>query len=633
MNGSQLYKNIEMIMKAYDVDFFSDLINNGKELTLDIQVENTKNDMKTFKYEDVDKNRIYVHSKYDPIKEANRVLEGINFSQPAIYIIHGIGMGYHVEELIKKIHPKSKIVIIEKNKDIVLNYAIYSDVYKNLIERNILLICGEEEEIVSKMSEFSIILKVLTLMNNVVSITLPSYEKIYGLDWIKKINRRIADLFKNSFFQSGNDVEDTIMGLYNNFENIIELIKSPDIGELKNKYMNKPAIIVSAGPSLNKNIKELKKAQGKALIFANDATVNILQENDIVPDAVFAIERGIETYDAFFKDRDIDERITFVGPPVVRPEILKSIKGKNLLALKERESLNAWMNNMLGDNRLLDMGTSCAHVCFAFAKHIGANPIIFTGQDLAFTNEGITHADGVEVKGKVDLEKEEVFYVEGANGEMLPTNYAYRNFLIWFETQIAKDTSNRSYINATEGGAKIKGTKDLKLKDVIDQYCIENIEPLLNVIPEENKVDNKISVVLEELKSKEKDFSNFREMMGKHLDLLEATTEKLSEDRILEEKEIKEIFEIFNKIYNFDTIIFKDDIIRMFFQPVYINYHSKLNRIESEMNKESAQKMCDFQMNMVRTMIEICSIVEKDFGKVIDGVNEKYSKYLLEEEI
>ena len=49
-----------------------------------------------------------------------------------------------------------------------------------------------------------------------------------------------------------------------------------------------PGILVAAGPSLNKNIQELKKAKGKAFIVAVDTAIKPLLQEGILPD-MFAI--------------------------------------------------------------------------------------------------------------------------------------------------------------------------------------------------------------------------------------------------------------------------------------------------------------------------------------------------------
>ncbi|MBF0275606.1 MAG: motility associated factor glycosyltransferase family protein, partial [Nitrospinae bacterium] len=72
----------------------------------DFSVETSKNNYPVPKY----RNK-YLHSKYDPLIEAQRFSEQTtgNYSQ---LVIFGFAFGYHVEELLNKF-PTAKIVVIE----------------------------------------------------------------------------------------------------------------------------------------------------------------------------------------------------------------------------------------------------------------------------------------------------------------------------------------------------------------------------------------------------------------------------------------------------------------------------------------------------------------------------------------
>ena len=114
-----------------------------------------------------------------------------------------------------------------------------------------------------------------------------------------------------------------------------------------------------------------------------------------------SIERVLLTYEKFYKGKEIPRETVFIGPPVVRPEVFEALKdNKKLVCLKQGERVNEWINEIMGDERTLPMGTSCAHIAFSFGRYVGANPIVFVGQDLAYTKDGITHSENVEVKAK-----------------------------------------------------------------------------------------------------------------------------------------------------------------------------------------------------------------------------------------
>jgi hypothetical protein len=55
---------------------------------------------------------------------------------------------------------------------------------------------------------------------------------------------------------------------------------------LKNKFRNLPCIVVGAGPSLDKNVRFLHRAQNKAVIISCDAALKPLMGHGIVPEFV-----------------------------------------------------------------------------------------------------------------------------------------------------------------------------------------------------------------------------------------------------------------------------------------------------------------------------------------------------------
>lgn len=620
MNTNLLNTNIELL-KAYGYD--SDIINDEE-----FGIEKTKDNMLTYQYPLSNGKKIYIHSKYNVNREIDNCFKNIDFNKDALYIVYGLGMGYHIEELKKQISSKSIVFIIEKDYDIISTF-MKNRVFENIAGENIFCLFGNEDDILTKINNLIFNFSVMPLVVNLCNVIIPSYNYIYG-KWIADFNERLIDVIKHTYFILGNDMQDTIDGIENNFKNIKELIKSPSIELVKDKYKEKPVIIVSAGPSLNNNIHLLKEVKGKALIFAADAVLTILRNNDIVPDAVFSIERMIGTYEMFYKDKVINEKIVFVGPPVVRKEMLECLKGnKKLLCLKKGENINEWINNkILGENRLFQMGTSCSHIAFAFAKHIGANPIVFIGQDLAYTKDGVTHSEGVETKGKVEIdkEKEKVLYVKGINGDILPTSGAYKNFLTWFEMQIASDSS-REYIDATEGGAYIKGTKVTTLNEVIARHCKNEIKPLYSLIPKENFLDERFEKAITELEELNNKFDKIRVEAERHILRIDKLQKKVTKDeKNLSQNDLIKIYNVLNKVTKTENFILEDGIVRTYFQAVVMTALAQVKMLKNDINTKTSKKNVIIQKKMVASIILGCFAVQNSLLKLINDMknDEEY---------
>lgn len=162
---------------------------------------------------------------------------------------------------------------------------------------------------------------------------------------------------------------------------------------------------------------------------------------------------------------------------------------------------------------LLFQGGSVAHTCTSFARLLGCNPIIFIGQDLAYTNNKL-HADNAVVEGESNNVNNTGIYVKGVVEDKVLTNHDLNMFRERLETiiRIYKDIT---FINCTEGGAHIEGTEVRTLREVIEEfnYPIDknainristiniNIENLLKKLKDiYNEIDNLIKLCNESVK-------------------------------------------------------------------------------------------------------------------------------------
>ena len=82
--------------------------------------------------------------------------------------------------------------------------------------------------------------------------------------------------------------------------------------------------------------------------------------------------------------------------------------------------------------------------------------------------------------------------VPGINKKEVKTSLSYFTYLRWFERYI-QEKASVEFIDATEGGAKIKGTHIYKLKKVIKKFSFNKIykKKYINKIINSNYRQNK----------------------------------------------------------------------------------------------------------------------------------------------
>lgn len=394
-----------------------------------------------------------------------------------------------IMRLIDGINEKSMVLIYYKDERYL--YELLSKVDLTLKEHKLVFFAGDYKD-PKKVDDLD------ELLRNIIysfSNMQPMIRKSMDIDYIrgaKEFLRFIGDYRDNYLFLIGNDLNDTLYGLRNRLYNLQDYVKNPGFKEFVDKYghlyKNKPAVIVSSGPSLDKNVHQLKDYRDKVFILSCDGSLSTLLRHGIKPDIVGSVERIYKAYEAFYEDRSFDDDIFFSGPAVVRPEIIEKFSGKRMLSVfKDVDVYGKWMNEITLEKKgTIWSGASVAHFLTNFADALGCNPIILIGQDLSYSLNGISHAGAAEVKEQVDVSKV-TEWVKDYNGNDIPSTHIWKLFLKTFE-DIARVT-DKTIIDATEGGALIKGTQIRTLSDTLEEYCKSEL-PLFKELVDDMQVSD-----------------------------------------------------------------------------------------------------------------------------------------------
>jgi hypothetical protein len=229
---------------------------------------------------------------------------------------------------------------------------------------------------------------------------------------------------------------------------------------------DRPALIVAAGPSLNKQLPLLAQNQDLFTIIAVDKVWPILKVHGIVPDAILALDPISEPS---WPRNEIDEATAFCVDIGCGSKLLWSNDQNHLLTCANM-AVYQILKELGVKVSLLSTGGSVATSAFAMAERLEANPIVFIGQDLALTG-GKDHADGYLDPYNDGLLSERIeagFDVEGYYGGRLRTERQLLTYKTWFESQI-KALPHKLIINSTEGGARIEGATHLPFATVCQE--------------------------------------------------------------------------------------------------------------------------------------------------------------------
>ncbi|WP_341322410.1 6-hydroxymethylpterin diphosphokinase MptE-like protein [Solibacillus sp. FSL H8-0523] len=570
--------------------------------------EHIDNEYPKFLYKDENK-------EYFEVKENKIIAVESNLDETFVYskykreIIFAFGiLGVEeLSELKKSVHKDSVIIVIEPQLNL-LTHTLHNKSFKIFRKSGILLFA---DHITDNLNEFiqSIIysFEALGMARNIRFYFTDYYRKTdfsITKQYISKINQVLTSILRTT----GNDVDDSLQGLNQNLSNLEYIVKSKNPAFLKNRFRNKPAVVIAAGPSLNKNIEILKANKEKLIIVAVDTIVSRLVKEGIIPDFICTVERVVTVYDYFYKDKDMPKEITLVAPPLLHGEIFKEFKGNLVLPFRTEVNEYRWLKEILNveEDASTLVGISCAHMAFGFAHHLGCSPIILIGQDLAYgESERETHASGTTYDNLENNKIEETFEVPGYNGGTVKSTAIWNMFRVWYESKIAEYEID--VINATEGGSKIANTRQMTLKEAINKYGTSNIENVYSVINDTPIYNIDLSIAKRNLSTMLDYIEAFRR---KCLIYFNNVSNINIDSENIRGKQLEVVYEL-NKIKYLNEEISTHKLLSHNLQSQLIKYLWNYNDIDEIWNLENLKRYRDINIRYLGAVIVTLTRIEE----------------------
>ncbi|ELR4972420.1 motility associated factor glycosyltransferase family protein, partial [Campylobacter jejuni] len=310
------------------------------------------------------------------------------------------------------------------------------------------------------------------------------------------------------------------------------------LSERKNKFDN--TIVVSAGPSLAKQLPLLKAYQDKAVIFCADGALSILEKEGIIPDYVTNLDcRDLAV--KFFQNKENLKQSIIALECATHPNVVHSLKAENCMIVLRNKALYQRFN--LNDFGYIDTGTHVSHFSYTLALALGFKNIIMIGQDLAFDKEGNSHSKGFSYGEQFSGEKTVPTLKTQAyagKGEVL-THVAWNDYRIKLEYLFACNDQKAKFYNATEGGARINFTEELSFKECCEKLLTKE-KPKFELPKSLTK--NRSDKLLVKFKEKiQKDQENAKRFLDDALALKQILENILSKDFILPLEFLEKVYQ------------------------------------------------------------------------------------------
>jgi hypothetical protein len=392
------------------------------------------------------------HSTYDPAREAEKFCATHPIEQADVVMVFGWGLGHLADALLKRVKASARVIVFEPDpqlhklskrpKDARFRFVVGDDLCRFFDEWT-LEGCQETDEFLWLMW--------------------PAALRFHG---------STAESLKASFKTRLRDRAANLLTHFKNgslyFENALanfEYQAGPDAGALFGRFKNVPLVMVSAGPSLDRNIHELRGMEDRCFILAADTALRPLLAAGITPHALIMADPS--TLNARHVTGVIPPSTWLIAEQAVQNSALRTASRRMLFSVGVfPDSLLAKFG--LAKSRLEAWG-SVATSALDLACRMGANPIIFAGQDFAYSWEReyashtIFHANPFSAELGSNARAKDIFDNEAYTTENF---IAYRDFFV----RKIKRTPGVRFINATEGGILTEAVEIMPLRQALRDF-------------------------------------------------------------------------------------------------------------------------------------------------------------------
>ncbi|MEA4804382.1 motility associated factor glycosyltransferase family protein [Acetobacterium wieringae] len=501
------YPEIYQAQQAFEADFN----------TPSIFLEDTKKSgIQTLKF-CCDGQTVYLHSKYDPIREAvaliDKIADNEAIDEKSHIIFYGLGFGYHIEAFIKRF-PNTAFTLYEPSAEVFAHFLDYRSL-KKVTSKNL-------RDIICEYSMDTMIYYFSKILSNtdkrLIVVSLPVYEKVFSEQYALFFNN-----FKTYLREKRNEItvnyafkQRWIINSVNNFN---QVLSTPNIlMQEHDEFKEKTAILVSAGPSLDYEIENLRyiKDNGLAFIFCVGSSINTLIHNGIYPDAMCTYDPTEENQIVFKKVIQLGiKEVPMIFGTSVGFEVLKQYEGPKFHMITSQDTVSGYLLKSKKETELkiVQDAPSIAVVTLELLNMLQFSQIVLVGQNLAYKG-GKNYASGIDYyENGVAKITETLIETDDVYGNKIVTTHGMNRMKAQLESYIRK--YEIPVINTTVEGANIEGAEFINLKTVIKDRLKSRIvtgEEFEKINKQRNTYD--IDYLNQKLSQLHTEFDNYQKLIA-----------------------------------------------------------------------------------------------------------------------
>ena len=399
------------------------------------------------------------HSPYDPEREASKFYAGLPLEGADVVVHFGWGLGYAARLLRERCRPDVKILVLEPDED---------------LHR----LCRREgpgrDALEDPRFRFIVGPQVRQLFDDWGLEGCRETDRVLWVEWPRSLQRHteLARVLQKDFKNRLRDQAANLLTHFENgrtyFENAVRNLRfagDPVVGNLFGRFEGVPLVLVSAGPSLDRNIRHLQGLDQRCFILAVDTALRPLLAAGVKPHAVMIADPS--QLNAQHILGAMPPETYLIAEQAVDPSAFRTA------TRRFQFSVGVFPDGLYRefglDRTALAVWGSVATAALDLACRMGADPVIFVGQDFAYS-WGRDYASHTIFHGRTSPPGDPHRFEPDVWGRPVPTTeslIAYRDAFL----RRIKEDPRRTFINASEGGILTERVDVRSLKDALYRHA------------------------------------------------------------------------------------------------------------------------------------------------------------------
>ena len=472
--------------------------------------------------------RLALASRYDPAAEAEQLISSIDHGKHAGIVVLGMGLGYHVARIAEALDHTRIMVVYEPDLHLLRAVLERVDHTAWLGEHNIVFADGQMDRaaLTGRMEKFGAIVTQGTIL-----VTHPPSRQLHG-EALADFGQTVTEVMAFCRTTVATTLVNMARTVRNLALNLPYYAAGADTNDLYRAAPGFPAVCVGAGPSLVRNVGLLTDpaVRRNVLLISAQTTLKPLLERGVRPDFVTALDYH-EISARFYEQLPPLPDVTLVAEAKAHPSVLDGFPGP--IRVTQSKFLDKTLAALARPIVPIRAGATVAHLSFYLAQHLGCDPIILIGQDLAFS-DGLYYCPGTAIHDvwapelgqfntlemmewqRIVRHRGALERVEDIHGRSVFADEQMVTYLKQFERDFLR--APQTIIDATEGGVAKQHTRRMSLAQALTEYATRCAPPM--PMPAGMFDRRRLDQVAGLLRRRLDDVAELRQLAGRTIELL-----------------------------------------------------------------------------------------------------------------